>query len=172
MTRLRTTAALALFCFLGLTVTISGQALSADADAFAVRGTDGQSASGAQSGLDARFILGDKGVVIDKATGLEWLVGPDRDTTWVEAKAWVEQLETGGGGWRMPTRQELEGLYQEEFGTNNMNPLFRTTGGFAWTDEMVGKTHAWGFCFEIGSPYWPRITFSDTARAFAVRSRK
>jgi len=34
-----------------------------------------------------------------------------------------------GGGWRMPTRQELSALYQKGIGKRNMDFGFKTTGG-------------------------------------------
>ena len=119
-----------------------------------------------------RFTAGDNGVVLDTKHGLEWLVGPDKDTTWDEAKSWVESLSVDGGGWRMPTRDELSSLYTKGVGSQNMSPLLKTTGGFVWTDETVSSSYAWGFCFEIGDAYWPLRTYSDTARGFAVRPAK
>lgn len=120
--------------------------------------------------LDGRFIVDDNGVVTDTKTGLEWFVGPDRNTTWDEAKSWVESLSVDGGGWRMPTRDEVKNLYTKGAGTHNRAPLFKTTGGFVWTGETMNSSHAWGFCFDIGDEYWPRRTYSETARGFAVRS--
>lgn len=122
--------------------------------------------------LDGRFIAGDNGAVADTKTSLEWFVGPDRNTTWDEANHWVESLSVDGGGWRMPTREDLKTLYADGAGTRNMSPLFKTTGGFVWTCETMGSSYAWGFCFDIGDEYWPRRTYSDPARVFAVRSLK
>jgi hypothetical protein len=122
--------------------------------------------------LGPRFTMDRQGIIRDAQTGLQWLVGPDRDTSWHEAKAWVDSLDVDGGGWRMPGREELRNLCRPGSGTHNISPYFENEGGFAWTDEMVGSTHAWGFCFDIGDAYWPRLTFRDTARAFAVRSPK
>jgi hypothetical protein len=119
-----------------------------------------------------RFIADDKGIVTDTKTGLEWFVGPDSNTTWDEAKSWVETLSVDGGRWRMPSREELKSLYTKGVGIRNMSPLFKTTGSFVWTGETVGSLHAWGFCFEIGSAYWPRRDQIETARGFAVRSGK
>jgi hypothetical protein len=119
--------------------------------------------------VDGSLVAYDDRVVTDTETGLQWVVGPDRDTTWDEAKSWVAELVVDGGGWRMPKIKELKTLYREGVGTRNMSPLLETTGGFVWTNDMVGKGYAWGFCFEIGGEFWPRRTFSDTARAFAVR---
>jgi hypothetical protein len=122
--------------------------------------------------VDGSLVAHENGVVTDTVTGLEWLVGPDRDTDWIEAKSWVERLTTEDSGWRMPTIKELKTLYRKGVGENNMSPLLRTTGGFVWTGEMMGDSYAWGFCFDIGDAFWPRTTFCDTARGFAVRSKK
>ena len=83
------------------------------------------------------------GVVFDKNTGLEWFVGPDRDTTWNDAKAWVESLDVAGGGWRMPTEEELRTLYKYGAGTRNMTPLLKTTGWLVWTGEASNSSSAW-----------------------------
>jgi hypothetical protein len=120
--------------------------------------------------LEGRFVADDNGVVVDTKTGLQWFVGPDINTTWDEAKSWVESLAVDGGQWRMPTRDELSSLYSKGAGSHNMTPLLKTTGGYVWTGETVGSSYAWGFCFDIGDAYWPRRTYSETARAFAVRS--
>jgi hypothetical protein len=114
--------------------------------------------------LDGRFVNDDNGVVTDTKTGLKWFVGPDRDTTWDDAKSWVENLSVDGSGWRMPTREELRSLFKKGAGAHNMSPLFKTTGEFVWTGETMGTRHAWGFCFGIGSDYWPLRTWSEEAR--------
>jgi hypothetical protein len=119
-----------------------------------------------------RFTARDNGVVFDTKDNLEWFVGPDEDTTWDEAKSWAESLSVDGGGWRMPTRDELSSLYTKGVGSQNMSPLLKTTGGFVWTGETVSTSYAWGFCFEIGDAYWPLRTYTGTARGFAVRPAK
>ena len=37
----------------------------------------------------ARFTKADNGVITDSVTGLEWYVGPNRDNSWRQAKAWT-----------------------------------------------------------------------------------
>ena len=96
---------------------------------------------------DGTLLAYASGVVYDKKTGLEWFAGPDRDTTWNEAKAWVESLNVAGGGWRMPTREELKTLYQKGAGTRNMTPLLKTTGWWVWSGETRDSSSAWGFHF-------------------------
>ena len=67
-------------------------------------------------------------IYYDKNTGLEWLAGPDKPTNWYDAKKWVESLTAvAGGGWRMPTMEELRTLYQKREKCN-IQPVFKTTG--------------------------------------------
>ena len=60
---------------------------------------------------DGTFVAYATGVVYDKNTGLGWLAGPDRNTTWDEVNKWIANLTVAGGGWRMPTRKELKTLF-------------------------------------------------------------
>jgi hypothetical protein len=57
-----------------------------------------------------KAIAYENGIVEDRMTGLEWKAGPDKDNTWDEARSWVQRLNVDGGGWRMPTMDELAGL--------------------------------------------------------------
>jgi hypothetical protein len=111
-------------------------------------------------------------VYYDKNTGLEWYAGPDQDTTWNEAKEWVEKLSVAGDGWRMPTINELKSLYQNGVGTRNMTPLLKTTGWLVWSGETKDSSSAWGFNFYKGHEDWNNRNFFDYRRGFAVRSRK
>jgi len=73
------------------------------------------------------------GIVKDSSTGLEWIIGPDVDTAWHEAKRWVENLSIDGGGWWMPTGKELITLLQKSRkGNPSIIPIFKTTGCFVW----------------------------------------
>lgn len=75
-----------------------------------------------------RFAVSSEGVITDSKTGLEWILGPDRDTNYSQAEQWVASFKMAGGGWRMPTRQELATLYQKGVGQRNMDPAFKITG--------------------------------------------
>lgn len=118
------------------------------------------------------FIAYATGVVYDKNTGLEWYAGPDSDTTWNEAKRWVESLNVAGGGWRMPTRQELKNLYKKGAGKRNMTSLLKTTGWWVWSGETKGSSSAWFFNFLFGNEDWYYRVLSIDTRGFAVRSRR
>ncbi|MFC1516860.1 DUF1566 domain-containing protein [Thermodesulfobacteriota bacterium] len=106
-------------------------------------------------------------IVKDPVTGLEWVVGPDKDTTWDQARNWVEGLP--GGGWRMPALNELKTLYKEGVGTRNMIPLLKTTGWYVWSGETGNSTTAAYFFFEWGIDGAIIRSFSTDYRGFAVR---
>ena len=115
---------------------------------------------------DGIYVAYASGIVKDTNTGLEWLAGPDRNMDWYDAKSWAEGLNIDGGGWRMPTVYELEGLYKRGKGSRNMTPLLKTTGWFVWSGDTFdsGPTHP--FCFTFGDK-----RPSHDVRTLAVRSR-
>ncbi|MBC8427233.1 MAG: DUF1566 domain-containing protein [Deltaproteobacteria bacterium] len=119
-----------------------------------------------------RFILAN-GVVSDLRTGLQWKAGPDKNVNWNEARSWVRSLNLDGGGWRMPTTDELKTLYKQGAGKRNMTPLLKTTGWDVWSGETKGSSSAWAFHFrDGGGRHWYfRNTPHLPGRAFAVRSR-
>ncbi len=124
-----------------------------------------------------RFTVVKGGVIFDSKTGLEWYVGPDRDTNWNQAKSWTESLTVAGGGWRMPTIPELKAIYQQGAGRNNIDPIFQTTDTWVWSGQMGGSSSfgspsAGFFGFSHGKWGWAGLGAAVDGRAFAVRSRK
>ena len=120
---------------------------------------------------DGVYIAYANGIVRDTKTGFEWKAGPDKDTDWNEARSWVQSLNLDGGGWRMPTMNELEGLYKKGAGKRNMTLLLKTTGWWVWSSETKGSSDARDFYFGSGFRYWGSRFNSYNGRAFAVRSR-
>ncbi len=119
-----------------------------------------------------RFTKSATGVVKDAQTGFEWIVGPDESTSWYMANSWVQNLAVSGGGWRMPTKAELETLYQKNTGSRNMHPTFKTTGWWVWSAGDRNASTAWGFSFKYGYADWISKTKYVNSRVFAVRSLK
>ena len=117
-----------------------------------------------------RFTLSSEGVITDSNTGLEWVVGPDRDTNYSQAEQWVAACTVAGAGWRMPTRQELRTLYQEGVGERNIDPVFKTTCWYVWA-EPYNQWSAWRFLFNGGHDIEVSRDFPDS-RVFGVRSRR
>jgi hypothetical protein len=119
------------------------------------------------------FILpGNPKGVFDSDNGLEWFVGPDKKTTWDQAKAWCDSLPVGGGGWRMPTRDDLETLNIKNLDDKNIAPAFKSAGWWVWSGEHYDSSSAWHFPFPDGREHDFDPNYSGNIRAFAVRTRK
>jgi hypothetical protein len=120
---------------------------------------------------DSRFTAYASGVVKDNKTGLEWIAGPDADTTWYTAKSWVLELSVHGSGWRIPTLKELKTLYQKGVGTHNMTASLKTSGWLIWSAETKDTVLACHFNFISGKESWYDHSIYQGRRVFAVRSR-
>jgi hypothetical protein len=94
--------------------------------------------------------------------GLEWRVGPDRDLRWDEARSWADSL---GKGWRLPSIEELEGLYEAGVSVEAWGP-FQCGGEWVWAD-FPG---AWSFLHGDGVGYPTGMEPSTDHRTFAVRT--
>lgn len=123
-------------------------------------------------GSDSTYIAYANGIVKDTNIGLEWVVGPDRDMTWDEARSWVERLKIDDGGWQMPTIKELKTLYKKGIGKRNMTPLLNTTGWTVWSKKKKDFSTSWCFSFLFGYGGWLNHSNCSSVRAFAVRVRK
>ncbi len=139
-----------------------------------------QHRSPAQETEASRLKALESAIYYDKNTGLEWLTGPDRRTTWYKAKRWVESLTAvAGGDWRMPTRKEIITLYEEGTGKYNMTRLLKKTVRKAWiwsgeTYDSSFETPCVWVVFGRGrfATCCPRDGSNDFSWAFAVRSRR
>lgn len=101
-------------------------------------------------------------VITDSDTGLQWLVGPDRDQHWAEARDWADSL---GNGWRMPTIEELEELYEAGVSADSWGPYF-CGGKWVWADSPA----AWDFLYGGGVGYPTGMEPSAGHRVFAVHA--
>jgi hypothetical protein len=143
-----------------------------------------------------RFIEGDKDytvierdnvpgyrIVIDKRQNLEIIQGPDKDTTWHDAKAFTEEISNKSGqNFRLPTREELKGLYDESkvgnYRTDFLPIRSDMEGDSVWSGERCyknGTLYANGqaakaFSFDGGQFYSYPLSHSYF-RVFAVRDR-
>jgi hypothetical protein len=70
-------------------------------------------AAAGEKARDDRFIAYDNGTVLDTKTNLMWAAKDNgRDIEWQDAKFYCENYHGGGyKDWRMPTLDELEGVY-------------------------------------------------------------
>lgn len=118
-----------------------------------------------------RFTVSTDGVIIDSQTNLEWIVGPDQNTRYDQAVAWVAGLSVAGGGWKMPTTVELQTLYQKGDWPKKLGQLldtsFKFTGKYVWA-EPRDSSSTWLFDFAHGELYlYPPARYLH--RVFAVR---
>ena len=129
---------------------------------------------------DGRFIAYDNGTVLDTRTGLMWAVKDNgSDVGWKDAKSYCENYREGGyTDWRMPTQDELEGLYdagktyKADCGVNvHLTELIRPTCTAPWASETRGTDAAY-FSFGLGIRQWSLQSFGYSFRALPVRSGK
>lgn len=120
---------------------------------------------------DGRYVAYANGVICDCYAKLEWMVGPNRDTSWNEAMAWVEKLNTGGGLWSLPTLAVLRGLYRKNLRKEPISPLFGIEPTDVWSCEWKNEESAWAFNFIPGNVFWTYRAMSRRFRALAFRPR-
>ena len=143
-----------------------------------------------------RFVRAANGIITDTRTGLQWLEGPDRKTTWNQAQIWINSL---GNSWRMPTRAELGEIYiasssryveyyQKHSETSEklkvsdkcylgLDPAFNFDSVVFVCAEKISKHFAWYFIFSEGqefirfrdNPGFPIFVNWKYTRALAVR---
>ena len=126
-----------------------------------------------------RFIAYRDGTVLDTSTNLMWAAKDNgRDIKWSNAKSYCENYRGGGyKDWRMPTQDELAGLYdnansyRSACGVLNLTKLIRLTCSAPWASETRGSDAAL-FYFLYGSRSWVRQSYDRSARALPVRSVK
>jgi uncharacterized caspase-like protein len=127
-------------------------------------------------GRGGRFIAYSNGTVLDTKTNLMWAAKDNRsDINWANAKSYCENYRGGGySDWRMPTQDELAGLYDGAVtGKNgyNLTNLIELTG-ICWASETRGSD-AVRFSFYNGVRAWFPQSMDDLgSRALPVRSGK
>ena len=134
------------------------------------RSLEGQAAE-VKSG-PGRFTKDNNGVITDSVTGLDWYINPNPHNTWTQAKAWAENLTVAGGGWRLPTLNELKTLYQKGASAVHMDPLFQLPGAYVWSGDLKDASFAWGFAFYSGLEGFHAVNYGFGRVALAVRSHR
>jgi protocatechuate 3,4-dioxygenase beta subunit len=117
------------------------------------------------------FSVSVDGIITDNTTGLQWVIGATRGNGYDAAEEWVKSLELDGGGWRMPTVEELRDLYVKGLGERNRDAVFDAAASAVWADSSpevqakegrwVGQSDAWSFRFStdgyvqpVGVSHW------------------
>ena len=126
----------------------------------------------------ARFKDNGDGTVTDQRSGLMWAAKDNGEyIPWSRAKAYCENY-TGGGysDWRLPTQDELAGLYDKNFRNKDgyyLTDLIHLSSCCAWISEKreIGSS-AFHFDFYGGRRGWCDASHSFYPRALPVRSVK
>ena len=124
------------------------------------------------SPLTVRVTLSNNGVITDSTSGLQWVPAPGSTMTWFDATRYAETLAIAGGGWRLPTRAELRGIYDGSY-EGHADPLFLIDRNWVWTSEILPTEDAWFFSYE--NKYegtHPRQWLLTRGRVLAVRPAK
>jgi hypothetical protein len=123
-----------------------------------------------------RFTRDENGIILDTKTGLEWIAGPDKDTTWYQAKEFVDLIDAGkhGKGWSMPTLEQLKILYEKGNNNNNIDKIFGFSPNWlwVWAGKKKALLYALYFDFSYGYENWYRRDHAYTTRCVTVRERK
>ena len=130
---------------------------------------------------DGRFIAYDDETVLDRGSGLMWVAKDNgSDINWQGAKSYCENYRGGGyTDWRMPTQDELAGLYDKAEGYKSacgdeahLTELIRLTCYFTWASDTRDSGAA---CFRFGGGgyrCWGPPSGSSFSRVLPVRSGK
>ena len=144
-----------------------------------------KSSTAGEKAKDGRFIAYDNGTVLDTKTNLMWAAKDNgSDINWQDAKFYCENYHGGGyKDWRMPTLDELEGLYDASkshpaacYGRNSIHvatELIDITCFCPWaseTSETTGEADFFDFGPGIRSGFASQLT--RFSRALPVRSGK
>lgn len=135
-----------------------------------------------ETGRDGRFIAYEDGTVLDTRTNLMWAAKDNgRNINWANAKSYCRNYRGGGyTDWRMPTQDELAGLYDSSKtykATQSNSPvhlteLIQLSACCPWGSETRGSDAA-VFTFGSGGWYFGHQSIgSYDRRALPVRSGK
>ncbi|MEI7636597.1 MAG: caspase family protein [Syntrophus sp. (in: bacteria)] len=114
------------------------------------------------------FIAYDNGTVLDTKTNLMWAAKDNGSIiNWMDAKTYCENYNVGGvTGWRMPTQDELAGLYESGAHKDKIN-----ISGRVWASDTSGSDAA-NYSFYGGGRNWNPQSYDFIHRALPVRNAK
>lgn len=118
-------------------------------------------------------------ILVDVRTGLIWTrVDNGKSIAWSEARQYCADLTLGGlTSWRLPTIDELEGIYDPNSVIGKVFPYkihaikgFHFKTAWVWSGMLAGNNRAWAFYFNIGKPRREGIFNSTQQRALCVHN--
>lgn len=139
-----------------------------------------EDAKAGETGRDGRFISYDNGTVLDTRTNLMWTAKDNEsDINWEDARSYCKNYRVGGyTDWRMPTQDELAGLYDAAKTYKSacgeyihLTQAIRLTCYWVWASETSGSDAA-SFDFYGGFRYSYPQSYGKVTRVLPVRTVK
>jgi hypothetical protein len=133
---------------------------------------------GGDAVADPRFVVLNAGVVHDARTGLEWTRHDDgAGLDWHGAEAYCQSLSIDDAkGWRLPSIEELGGLYgaitQMPCGDAKcaIDPAFALTSPYVWSATAPNPNARTYLDFRFGTRLSPSISPRLVRRVLCVRT--
>ncbi len=117
--------------------------------------------------IDGRYTLPGGGVVRDTVTGLTWqrATAPE-ELDWSDAKSYCKALLLAGGGWRLPSKDELLSLLQGRGRTIDTVAFPDTPYAWFWTSSPVAgdPSFAWNVAFNNGDTNYNDVSSTNQVR--------
>ncbi len=123
--------------------------------------------------LFSPFKVLSNGVIEDPRTGLEWAPVPMPTVNYEMALAYARSLGLAGGGWRLPTIDELEGLYETGQGGCGLDSAFGDRYPNAWAANVKHQPDLQVFDFlqgRVDTRPGDDVAPCDNCRVLPVRS--
>lgn len=111
-------------------------------------------------------------VFLDERSGLLWTTRDNgRDVDWRRALSYCEDLELAGySDWRLPTLEELEGLYKPwAAGQYKVPGEISLTACCPWSSTKKSEDSAWNFNFQYREAFSGGLSYTYDLRALCVR---
>lgn len=122
------------------------------------------------------FKVSSEGVIKDLRTGLEWAPVPMMALNYDHAAAYAKSLELSGGGWRLPTVDELKDLYESGQSGCGLDWAFGNRYPKAWASDPISSSRRWIVEFlrgeAVNEAWEPQFDSCDDCRVLSVRSSK
>jgi len=116
------------------------------------------------------------GVIQDQRTGLEWAPVALMTINYDGAVAYAKSLRLSGGGWRLPTVDELKDLYESGQRGCGLDSAFENPRPKAWSSDPRNPSKRWLVRFssyEVHTELWDQESPPcDDCRVLPVRSAK
>lgn len=123
----------------------------------------------------------DSGALEEIDTGLEWTPNDNGfDISKNDALTYCQKLTFGGGGWSLPTAQQLEHLHDPTASEINqcggtacrVSILFSLSAPFLWSADEAEPESAWYVSMKSGQRFSESVRVPPAYRALCVRNKK